>query len=559
MILTTDPPTETKAHTLALGLASDIAERYQISTLSGLLATVRDAIRQDEITVAVLGRFKAGKSSFLNDFIGRAILPVGVIPVTAVVTEMRYGPYERASIRFQDGTSRDVPLDQIGGFISERENPENTKRVAIITIELPELRPYRGLKFVDTPGLESAHAHNTQASLDWLPNVGMALVAVSVDPPLSQRDIDLLQSLHQYTPKVGILLTKADLLSAPDLEEVLEFVRSQLARRLSGNVQVFPYSTKPGFEAFRMTLDEALRSETLDRFAEEREAILARKMETLLGECAGYLTLSLKSAELIQSERDALKEQVVGEKEALDEAKAQVRLLVQHAAAGTRAMVANRLEEHEQEVDQLLFDAFALEFPKWTRSLATMLSSFEEWLSGELRDHLMVLSVREHIPFLTPLRGVQKQAFRTLQQFRDRLSDRTVRAFGVPLRTTEAEIGVVEPGAPNIRIGRVFDRNWELLSPVLPTKAIRQTVRRHFARTIARLVYQNISRLSSQWEESINSALWSVEKEARRRLDELMATVQRLVENASNERIPEIRADLERIQSAREALARSRD
>jgi len=559
MILTTDPPTETKAHTLALGLASDIAERYQISTLSGLLATVRDAIRQDEITVAVLGRFKAGKSSFLNDFIGRAILPVGVIPVTAVVTEMRYGPYERASIRFQDGTSRDVPLDQIGGFISERENPENTKRVAIITIELPELRPYRGLKFVDTPGLESAHAHNTQASLDWLPNVGMALVAVSVDPPLSQRDIDLLQSLHQYTPKVGILLTKADLLSAPDLEEVLEFVRSQLARRLSGNVQVFPYSTKPGFEAFRMTLDEALRSETLDRFAEEREAILARKMETLLGECAGYLTLSLKSAELIQSERDALKEQVVGEKEALDEAKAQVRLLVQHAAAGTRAMVANRLEEHEQEVDQLLLDAFALEFPKWTRSLATMLSSFEEWLSGELRDHLMVLSVREHIPFLTPLRGVQKQAFRTLQQFRDRLSDRTVRAFGVPLRTTEAEIGVVEPGAPNIRIGRVFDRNWELLSPVLPTKAIRQTVRRHFARTIARLVYQNISRLSSQWEESINSALWSVEKEARRRLDELMATVQRLVENASNERIPEIRADLERIQSAQEALTRARD
>jgi GTP-binding protein EngB required for normal cell division len=559
MILTTDPPTETKAHTLALDLASEIAERYEISTLSGLLATVRNAIRQDEITVAVLGRFKAGKSSFLNDFTGRAILPVGVIPVTAVVTEMRYGAHERAVIRFQDGASREIPLDQIGGYISERENPENTKRVAIITVELPELRPYRGLKFVDTPGLESAHAHNTQASLDWLPNVGMALVAVSVDPPLSQRDIDLLQSLHQYTPKVCILLTKADLLSAPDLEEVLEFVRSQLARRLSGNVQVFPYSTKPGFENFRTALDEALRSETLDRFAEEREAILARKMETLLGECAGYLALSLKSAELIQSERDALKEQVVGEKEVLDEAKAQVRLLVQHAAAGTRAMVANRLEQHEREVDQALLDAFAREFPNWTRSLATMLSSFEEWLSGELRDHLMVLSVREHIPFLTPLRGVQKQAFRTLQQFRDRLSDRTVRAFGVPLRTTETEICVIEPGAPNIRIGRVFDRNWELLSPVLPAKAIRQTVRRHFTRTIARLVYQNISRLSSQWEESINSALWSVEKEARRRLDELMATVQRLVENASNERIPEIRADLERIQSAQEALARARD
>jgi len=85
-------------------------------------------------------------------------------------------------------------------------------------VELPELRRFRGLKFVDTPGLESALSHNTQTSLNWLPNVGLALVAVSVDPPLSRRDIDLLKSLYQYTPKVAVLLTKVDLLSEQELE-----------------------------------------------------------------------------------------------------------------------------------------------------------------------------------------------------------------------------------------------------------------------------------------------------------------------------------------------------
>src|ERR1022692_3541776 len=272
----------------ALDLAADMAARYEISALSGLLASARASVEQDEISVAVLGRFKAGKSSFLNHFMRRDILPVGVVPVTAVVTEIRYGTRVEARVRHRDGRDSEVPLDQIGGYISEKENPENARQIDWITVELPELRRFRGLKFVDTPGLESALAHNTQTSLDWLPNVGLALVAVSVDPPLSQRDIDLLKSLYQYTPKVGVLLTKADLLNEHELEEVVEFVRTQLAQNFAGTPRVFPYSTKPGYERFRQALEAELVGGTLERFAEERESILVRKMDTLLRECGDY-------------------------------------------------------------------------------------------------------------------------------------------------------------------------------------------------------------------------------------------------------------------------------
>ena len=539
----------------ALDLAADVAARYEISALSGLLASARASAEQDEISVAVLGRFKAGKSSFLNHFMRRDILPVGVVPVTTVVTEIRYGTRVEARVHHHDGRDFEVPLDQIGGYISEKENPENVRQVDLLTVELPELRRFRGLKFVDTPGLDSALSHNTQTSLNWLPNVGLALVAVSVDPPLSQRDIDLLKSLYQYTPKVGILLTKADLLSEPELREVVEYVHAQLARSLSGTPRVFPYSIKPGFERFRQALEAELVGATLERFAEERASILLRKMDTLLRECVDYLALSLKSAEMVQSERQALKQQVIGEKEIVDEVKSAIRLVVQHAAAGTRSMVSHRLETHQNDLERALLEAFEREFPKWTNSLATMLSSFEDWLASAVRDRLSVLSIRERSSFLAPLHKVRTQAFRALQQFRDRLSDRTMRAFGVPLRTTETEIDVVEPRAPDIRVGRVFDRNWELLSPFLPVWPIKAAVRRHFARTISYAIYLNLSRLSSQWEESVNGALWGVDKEARRRLDELLGTVERLVESGCNERAPQLRADLSRLEEARKSLA----
>jgi GTP-binding protein EngB required for normal cell division len=532
-----------------------VAARYEISALSGLLASARASVGQDEIGVAVLGRFKAGKSSFLNHFIGRSVLPVGVVPVTAAVAEIRYGAREEARVHYQDGRDREVPLDQIGAYISERENPENTKQVALITVELPELRRFRGLKFVDTPGLESALSHNTQTSLNWLPNVGLALVAVSVDPPLSQRDIDLLKNLYQYTPKVGILLTKADLLSEQELHEVVEFVRAQLVRNFPETIEIFPYSTKPGFERFREALEAELVAGTLERFTGERDAIVSRKMDTLLRECGDYLAVSLKSAEMAQSERQALKRQLIGEKEIVDEVKAAVRLVAQHAAAGTRSMVSSRLETHQKELESALLEGFESEFPKWTKSLATMLSSFEEWVARALRDELTVLSIRERSAFLAPLHQVRKQAFRALQQFRDRLSDDAMRAFGTPLRTTETEIDVVEPSAPDIRVGRVFDRNWELLSPILPLWMVRSAVHRHFAGAISYLVYQNLSRLSTQWEESVNTAVWGVEKEAGRRLDELIVTVERLLESSGNERAPQLRADLERLEKARKSLA----
>ena len=84
---------------------------------------------------------------------------------------------------------------------------------------------------------------------------------------------------------------------------------------------------------------------------------------------------------------------------------------------------------------------------------------------------------------------------------------------------------------------------------------IRRLVRRRFAHTISDTVCRHLSRLSAQWEESVNHALSRVENEARRRLDELVETIERLMEKSGNERAALIRADLERLQSARKSMS----
>jgi GTP-binding protein EngB required for normal cell division len=540
----------------ALDLASELVERYGLSSTNALLASCRSAVAQDEITIAIVGRFKAGKSSFLNHFLGRSLLPVGVVPVTTVITEIRFGPTERAEVRFLEGRVKEVSLNEIERYVSERENAENHKRVATIRVELPSLARFQGLTFVDTPGLESVLAHNTEAALSWLPNVGFALVAVSVDPPLSQQDIELLENLYQYTPSVSILLTKVDLLSPEERSEVLDFIRTQLAKSLGRSPDIFPYSVRPGYEELREPLEQKVINRTLNEFGRRRRAILSRKIDTLLRECSDYVALHLKSAELADAGREAVKSQVIGEKEVVADVKSELHLIVRHVAGGTRAAAAVLIEAHQQELERLLLADFASKFPAWTKSLAVLLSSFQDWLDRSLSAELTRVSLAERSPLIEPLQKTRRQVLRYLQEFRDRLSQSTLRAFGIPLRTSEVEIEIQQPGTPDIRVGQIFDRNWELLSPIMPVVLIKSLVRRHFTQGIPDIVYANISRLTSQWEESINAALLGVGKEAERRLDELISTVERLIATADRGRVPAIKGDLERMAAARKALDR---
>lgn len=318
-----------------LNVAVDIVQRYQLTSLQPLIQSCFKLAEHNELSIAVIGRFKAGKSSFLNSFLQREVLPVGVVPVTTVITEIAYGPAERATVHFQGGVMERVTLDQVRLFIAENENPGNQKGISTVVIELPELAQLRTLRFVDMPGLESTFAHNTETARKWLPNIGLALVAVAVDPPLSQHDIALIKSLLEYTPAVSILLTKVDLLTETELQEVLAFVSERLKEVFTTAPEIFPYSIRPGFEHLRAAVKSEVIEPLLADFQRQRDTVLDRKVQTLGQECHDYLMLALKSAEIVESERQTLKELVL-EKQVIDDLKSELRLVVQFAAGSTR-------------------------------------------------------------------------------------------------------------------------------------------------------------------------------------------------------------------------------
>jgi len=535
----------------ALDLAAELCDRYRISSLKDFLETCRNFAREETLSVAIFGRFKAGKSSFVNHLLGEPVLPVGVIPVTSVITEIEFGPAERAEVRFLEGRTESIALSQIGDFISEAANPENIKQAALVHIELPAMQRYRGIRFVDTPGLESVFAHNTGASMDWLPNAGLALVAVGVDPPLSQHDVELIHSLSRYTPNISLLLTKVDTLEAEERAQVQSFVYGQLARYWNGSVPVFPYSVRPGFEDLRARLDEALLSRVRADADGQRAAILRHKTDSLLRECGDYLNLALQAAQAADGERGRLHRKIFGDKEFLDDARLALRLIVRHAAGGMRTRFEELLRRDESPVRDRLMQGLNREFPAWTRSLSAAMDGFDDWLRAGITLEMAELSQRHRDAFLEPARRVSRQLSQSLQDFRNRISERTLAALGAPLRTTQMELHAEDPRSPDVRIGKIFERNWELLSWVTPMSLLQGAVKRHFEHRVGDAVFMNLSRLASQWEEIVNRSLFALEKDAMRQLDGLIATIEKLIASAGQD-APRIRADLERLRAFRE-------
>ena len=541
--------------TEALEAVGIVCRRYQITALGGFIESCRSFAEEKLLNVAVLGRFKTGKSSFLNDLIGHAVLPVGVVPVTSIVTEVQYGPQERSEIRFLDGHAETVPVAQIAEFISEAGNPGNSKRVALVRVEAPSMKPYSGIRFVDTPGLESVLDHNTATSMEWLPNVGLALVAVAADVPLSQHDIDLLRNLSRYTPNISLLLTKVDVLNAEQQGEVMHFVTGQLDRHLKFPVPIFPYSVRPGFETLLPQLRENLLAHVQAGAGEQRASILRRKVESLLNECTDYLKVALKSAEIADSERNALRVKILGRKGSLDDARLTLRLIVHHAADEMRPKLEGLLREHEAELQCRLLAGLDEQFPGWTHSLRFAAESFDHWLRASVIDEIAELSRKRHNDFIDPVRRVSSQLSQALQDFRSRISERTQETLGVSLRTTEMDLRIEEPRAPDVRIGKIFDRNWELLSSVAPMMLLKRALKKHFERKVRNVVFVNLARLASQWEEILNAALRALEQESIRRLEVFIETIGKVTAVRGQE-APRIHADLQRLDELKSRLSR---
>lgn len=258
------------------------------------IASITDRLEDQSLEIAVFGRVSSGKSSLLNAILGEEILPVGVTPITAVPTRLRYHQTPLLTVWYAERPTETMDVSRLAEFASERENPNNQKRVARMVVHLGSARLRDGVTLVDTPGLGSLATTGTAETLAYLPSCDLGVVLIDAGSTITHEDLETIQALYRVGIPVQVLLSKADLLSPEDITRMVGYVRQSIADEYRIELPVHPVSA---ISERRKDLDQWFAAEILplyERCRELKSASVRRKVGALRDAVVAALTMQVR-------------------------------------------------------------------------------------------------------------------------------------------------------------------------------------------------------------------------------------------------------------------------
>ena len=165
-----------------------------------------DRIKNRELKLAIVGNRNAGKSTLINVFLGAEVLPMEILPSTAVITEIVHGENKRVQLVYKDGKKQDISRDNFKSMIckmdmdqSQIDVPPELTEIDYAVLQSEEPFYKGGICTVDTPGLYSG-IRAGEITKEYLNQVDAALLVLDLQCLSSHESFDLLASLKRTGP-----------------------------------------------------------------------------------------------------------------------------------------------------------------------------------------------------------------------------------------------------------------------------------------------------------------------------------------------------------------------
>ncbi len=553
------------------GFKADFSEKID------RFAELKKRFIEGRFHLAVLGQFKRGKSTLLNALLGEAVLPTAVIPLTAIPTFIQAGSTFGVRIFFEDQSSVERSSDNLGeltsflsDYVTESRNPNNRLNVQQVEVFYPAGILQNGVVLIDTPGIGSTFKHNTEATLNFLPQCDAAMFLVSADPPITEVEIDFLKQVRQKVPRLFFILNKIDYLTEEEREDMLTFIRKTLCDQvgMADDLHIFCVSARRGLQA-RQNRDSAAwvqsgldRVETylIDFLANEKTETLRgavkKKASDMLAEILMQMQISVSS---LQMPLDQLEKKLEIFTKKLVELE-HTRDVERDILEGDKKRMSAFLEEHAERLRQKTRIALK-------RVVDTVFSTQD---GGSLNEHAIETAMAEFIPgFFEHEMGqstglFQDKMHQTLQPHRERLKvlidsirQTAAELFDISYRQsqTDQDFEVIRrPYWVSHQWGRSFRRIPRgLLDKVLPTGMRRSQLTKRAKEQIEELVIQNVENLRWAVLQNIDQSFVRFESEMGDRFKQTLAATQGAIEAAMKkrkERSELISEELSRLDSA---------
>lgn len=158
------------------------------------LGDLYNDISNDSYNIVVLGEFKRGKSTFINALLGKALLPMDVLPETAVINEIQYGEQATVLVEYRDGRMEKgrPDYDYLKQF-SARQNNTNIENIKCIRIKYPVGFLRNNITLVDTPGVSDLSEQRAEITYSYIPKANAVVFLLDATSPLKATEYSFIK------------------------------------------------------------------------------------------------------------------------------------------------------------------------------------------------------------------------------------------------------------------------------------------------------------------------------------------------------------------------------
>jgi hypothetical protein len=214
-----------------ISVLKQLGEEGQSEQLAELYAT----IRARAVRVVTIGAFNQGKSTLINALIGAKVLPVALVPTTAVMTRVVSATPPGATLYYTDKRPpQEVSLEEVSEHLALDPGGKPRPRLRLVEVRCP-WRDQAGndLELYDTPGFNDL-PEQAEAARQAVEEADLLLFMLNARQPLTEQEELIWQNwAAQSSAKPLFLLNFLNLLEEDDRELALERVRTGLRERLS--------------------------------------------------------------------------------------------------------------------------------------------------------------------------------------------------------------------------------------------------------------------------------------------------------------------------------------
>jgi len=198
-----------------------------------LINDVLQRIEQRSFSIAVVGEFKRGKSTFINALLGQEILPSDILPCSATLNRVTYGVKPEVKIIFKDGHEEQIPIEKLTDYVTkltpESEITAESIKEAVVYYPIPYCQ--NNIDVIDTPGLNDDQ-NMTEVTLSVLPQVDAAIMIILAQSPFSEFERDLLENklLTNDLGRVIFVVNIWDSYTPEQTERILQSVKNRIQK-----------------------------------------------------------------------------------------------------------------------------------------------------------------------------------------------------------------------------------------------------------------------------------------------------------------------------------------